>query len=78
MADSLSNLSNAEVDLKVATLLGEIKNLREELRIMETDTEDRCLRQILSTFLRRLITRAKLTINAIFESTNVKLLLENF
>ena len=58
MADSLSNLTNAEIDLKVATLLGEIENLREELRIVETDTEDRCLRQILSSFLRRMITRA--------------------
>ena len=58
MADSLSNLTNAEIDLKVATLLGEIENLREELRIVGDDTEDRCLRQILSTFLRRMITRA--------------------
>ena len=58
MADSLSNLTNAEIDLKVATLLGEIENLREELRIVEEATEDRYLRQILSTFLRRMITRA--------------------
>ena len=58
MADSLSNLTNAEIGLKVAALLGEIENLREELRIVEEDTEDRCLRQILSTFLRRMINRA--------------------
>ena len=58
MSESLANLTNAEIDLKVATLLGEIENLREDLRIVETDTEDICSRQILSTFLRRMITRA--------------------
>ena len=58
MSESLANLTNAEIDLKVATLLGEIENMREELRMVETDTEDRCLRQILSPFLRRMITRA--------------------
>ena len=54
----LANLTNAEIDLKVANLLAEIADLREELQIVETDTEDRFLRQILSTFLRRMITRA--------------------
>ena len=58
MSESLANLTNAGIDLKVAALLGEIENLREELRIVEQDTEDRCLQQILSTFLRRMITRA--------------------
>ena len=58
MSESLANLTNAEIDLKVAALLSEIEDLREELRIVEEDTEDRCLRQILSTFLRKMITRA--------------------
>ena len=58
IAESLANLTNAEIDLKVANLLAEIEDLREELRIVETDTEDICLKQILSTFLRRMITRA--------------------
>ena len=59
MSESLANLTNAEIDLRVAALLSEIEDLREELRMIE-DTEDRCLRQILSTFLRRMITRANL------------------
>ena len=58
MSESLANLTNAEIDLKVANLLAEIADLREELRIVQGDTEDICLRQILSTFLRRMITRA--------------------
>ena len=58
MSESLANLTNAEIDIKVAASLKEIEDLREELRIVEEDTEDRCLRQILSTFLRRMITRA--------------------
>ena len=58
MAEQLANLTNEEIDAKVADLLLEIDDLREELRIVESDTEDRCLRQILSTFLRRMITRA--------------------
>ena len=58
MSESLANLTNAEIDLRVAALLSEIEDLREELRIVEEDTEDRCLRQILSIFLRRMITRA--------------------
>ena len=35
MSESLANLTNAEIDLKVAALLSEIENLREELRIVE-------------------------------------------
>ena len=58
MSESPDNLTNAEIDLKVAALLSEIEDLREEFRIVEEDTEDWCLRQILSTFLRRMITRA--------------------
>ena len=58
MAEQLANLTNEEIDAKVADLLLEIDDLREELRIVESDTEDRCLRQILSTFLRRMLTRA--------------------
>ena len=58
MAESLANLTNAEIDVKVANLLAEIEDLRQELRIVEEDTQDKCLRQILSTFLRRMITRA--------------------
>ena len=58
MAEQLANLTNEEIDAKVAGLLLEIDDLREELRIVESDTEDRCLRQILSTFLRRMLTRA--------------------
>ena len=58
MSDSLFNLTYAEIDLKVANLLAEIEDLREEWRIVEEHTEDRCLRQILSTFLRRMIIRA--------------------
>ena len=58
MAERLENLTNEEIDAKVAELLLEISDLREELRIVESDTEDRCLREILSTFLRRMITRA--------------------
>ena len=58
MAERLSNLTNEEIDAKVADLLAEINDLREELRIVESDTEDRCLKEILSTFLRRMITRA--------------------
>ena len=58
MADSLSNLTNEEIDLRVANLLAEIQDLREEMRIVESDTEQRCLKEILLTFLRRMITRA--------------------
>ena len=58
MADSLSNLTNEEIDLRVANLLAEIQDLREEMRIVENDTEERCLKEILLTFLRRMITRA--------------------
>ena len=58
MAEQLANLTNEEIDAKVADLLLEIDDLREELRIVESDTEDRCLRQILSTFLWRMLTRA--------------------
>ena len=58
MAEQLANLTNEEIDAKVADLLAEINDLREELRIVESDTENRCLRQILSTFLLRMITRA--------------------
>ena len=58
MSESPDNLTNAEIDLKVAALLSEIENLREEIRLVEEDTEDRCLRQIVSIFLGRMITRA--------------------
>ena len=58
MSESLANLTNAEIDLKVAALLSEIEDLREELRIAEEDIEDRCTRQIISTFIRTMITRA--------------------
>ena len=58
MADSLSNLTNEEIDLRVANLLAEIQDLREEMRIVENDTEERCLKEILLTFLQRMITRA--------------------
>ena len=58
MAEQLANFTNEEIDAKVADLLAEINDLREELRIVESDTENRCLRQILSTFLLRMITRA--------------------
>ena len=58
MADSLSNLTNEEIDLRVANLLAEIQDLREEMRIVQNDTEERCLKEILLTFLRRMITRA--------------------
>ena len=58
MADSLSNLTNEEIDLRVANLLAEIQDLREEMRIVERDTEERCLKEILLTFLLRMITRA--------------------
>ena len=58
MTESLASLTNAEIDLKVAALLSEIENLREEIRLVEEDTEDRCLRQIVSIFLGRMITRA--------------------
>ena len=58
MSESLANLTNAEIDLRVAALLSEIEDLREELRIAEEDIEDRCTRQIISTFIRTMITRA--------------------
>ena len=58
MSESLANLTNAEIDLRVAALLSEIEDLREELRIAEEDIEDRCARQIISTFIRTMITRA--------------------
>ena len=58
MADSLSNLTNEEIDLRIANLLAEIQDLREEMRIVENDTEEKCLKEILLTFLRRMITRA--------------------
>ena len=51
-------LSNAEIYLKVSKLLSEISDLREELRIAEEEIEDRCARQIISTFIRTMITRA--------------------
>ena len=52
------SLTNEEIDLKVSELLSEITDLREELRIAEEDIEDRCARQIISTFIRTMITRA--------------------
>ena len=58
MAERLENLTNQVIDDKVAELLLEISDLREEMRIVENDTEQRCLREILLTFLRRMITRA--------------------
>ena len=58
MAERLENLTNQEIDDKVTELPLEILDLREELRIVELDTENRCLRDILSTFLRRMLTRA--------------------
>ena len=58
MAERLENLTNQEIDDKVAELLLEISDLREEMRIVENDTEERCLKEILLTFLRRMITRA--------------------
>ena len=58
MAERLENLTNQEIDDKIAELLLEISDLREEMRIVENDTEQRCLREILLTFLRRMITRA--------------------
>ena len=60
MAEQLSNLTNEEIDAKVADLLAEINDLREEMRIVENDTEQRCLKEILLTFLRRMIMRANL------------------
>ena len=41
MSESLANLTNAEIDLRVAALLSEIEDLREELRIAEEDIEDK-------------------------------------
>ena len=58
MAERLENLTNQEIDDKVAELLLEISDLREEMRIVENDTEQRCLKEILLTFLRRMIMRA--------------------
>ena len=58
MAERLENLTNQKIDDKVTELLLEISDLREELRIEESDTENRSLRDILSTFLRRMLTRA--------------------
>ena len=58
MAERLENLTNQEIDDKITELSLEILDLREELRIVESDTENRCLRDILSTFLRRMLTRA--------------------
>ena len=58
MAERLENLTNQEIDDKITELSLEILDLREELRIVELDTENRCLRDILSTFLRRMLTRA--------------------
>ena len=58
MAQRLENLTNQEIDDKITELSLEILDLREELRIVESDTENRCLRDILSTFLRRMLTRA--------------------
>ena len=58
MSESLANLTNAEVDLRVAALLSEIEDLREELRIAEEDIEYRCASQIISAFIRTMITRA--------------------
>ena len=58
MAEQLANLTNEEIDAKAADLLAEINDLREEMRIVEHDTEQRCLKEILLTFLRRMIMRA--------------------
>ena len=58
MSESLANLTNAEIDLRVTALLSEIEDLREELRIAEEDIEDRCSSQIISAFIRTMITRA--------------------
>ena len=58
MAERLENLTNQEIDDKVAELLLEISDLREEMRIVENDTEQRCLKEIILTFLRRMIMRA--------------------
>ena len=58
MSESLANLTNAEIDRRVAALLSEIEDLREELRIAEEDIEDRFAGQIISAFIRTMITRA--------------------
>ena len=52
------SLANEEIDRNVSELFSEITDLREELRIAEEDIEDRCARQIISTFIRTMITRA--------------------
>ena len=52
------SLTNEEIDLKFSELLSEITYLREELRIAEEDIEDRCASQIISAFIRTMITRA--------------------
>ena len=72
MADSFSNLTNEEIDLRVANLLAEIEDLREEMRIVENDTEERCLKQILLTFLRRMITRANSQLRNLVRRRNQK------
>ena len=52
------SLTNEKIDLKVSELLNEMSDLREELRIAEEDIEDRCASQIISAFIRTMITRA--------------------
>ena len=48
----------SNLDQQINELLETIRDLRQELRVAETDIEDNCVKQIVSNFLRIMITRA--------------------
>ena len=48
----------SNLDQQINELLETIRDLRQELRIAETDIEDNCVKQIVTNFLRIMITRA--------------------
>ena len=64
MSESLDELTNYDIDVRVVTLMSEKDDLREELRIAEEDIEENVNSQIIATFLRHMIGKvnARLTV----------------
>ena len=50
--------NNSNLKQQINELLEFIRDLRLELRVAETDIEDNCVKQIVTNFLRIMITRA--------------------
>ena len=70
MSESFADLTNAEIDLRVAVLLSELEDLREELRRAEEDIENRDESQIISTYVRSMINRAEAKLSELVRVRN--------